>query len=269
MVTGNGLVLLRGALQGVASKRLLFIHGFLGSSADWQSVVPYLPPSWEVYAINLPGHGRTASPIPDSFSGFTDYIHRQLQRLPNDGVPLVLLGYSLGARLLMHYATRPYEKVVQIQALVLEGGNFGLQQLSEIESRRKSDSDWVERFTQQNLRQVLELWYQQGVFASLNQRHKEQLVAERIQNDGKALAQVMSATSLARQAYLLPALKRSPQTMYYLVGELDAKFLQLYRVSKITFEVVSGAGHNAHKEQPQKYAQKLTQLLSFSETESL
>ncbi|MFA0561868.1 2-succinyl-6-hydroxy-2,4-cyclohexadiene-1-carboxylate synthase, partial [Vibrio breoganii] len=92
---------------------------------------------------------------------------------------------------------------------------------------------------------------------------------ERLSNNGEALAEVMSATSLAKQDDLLPSLQSSKHKIYYIAGENDEKFCRLYESSKVDYEVVSGAGHNAHKDQPNKYAKKLTQLLSLRDTDSL
>ncbi|CAM4033788.1 2-succinyl-6-hydroxy-2,4-cyclohexadiene-1-carboxylate synthase [Vibrio neonatus] len=261
--------------------RLLFVHGFLGSSKDWQSLVEYLPAQWDVYAIDLPGHGCASDMlIPNSFDGFVDNICQQLQQLPDghvldaqasdEQVPVVLVGYSLGARLLMHLALQVQQRNIAIAGFVLEGGNFGLQLGSEKQERWQSDSRWIERFAQQALPDVLHDWYQQSVFSSLSSEQKSRLVEERSRNNGKALAKVMTVTSLAKQQYLLPQLHCAGHStqykIYYIVGEHDAKFCHLYAQNTVPYEVILGAGHNAHKEQPYKYAQKLTQLLSIAQS---
>ncbi|GAD88531.1 MULTISPECIES: 2-succinyl-6-hydroxy-2,4-cyclohexadiene-1-carboxylate synthase [Vibrio] len=272
------------ALRPVQNKpalRLLFVHGFLGSSQDWLSLVEYLPATWDLYALDLPGHGRASDmPIPSDFDGFVENICQQLQRLPDsqalenpvpdEQVPVFLVGYSLGARLLMHLALQIQQRNIAIAGFVLEGGNFGLQLGSEKQERWQNDCRWIDRFAQQALPDVLHDWYQQPVFSSLTSEQKSRLVEERSRNDGKALAKVMAVTSLAKQEYLLPELHSAGQStqykIYYVVGEHDAKFSHLYAQNKVPYEVISGAGHNTHKEQPHIYAQKLTQLLSIAQT---
>ncbi len=232
-------------------------------------MVQYLPDSVDVYALDLPGHGCAKQLRPKSFKGFVDEIKGQLQHLPDDGIPLFLVGYSLGARLLMHLATQFDADECSIAGFVIEGGNFGLQQESEIESRWENDCRWITRFKACPLTEVLVDWYQQGVFASLTFDQRKGLIEERLNNDGEALAEVLSATSLAKQDYLLPLLQSAKHKIYYIAGENDEKFCRLYESSKVGYEVISGAGHNAHKDQPNKYAKKLTQLLSLRDTDSL
>lgn len=243
--------------------RLVFVHGFLGSRDDWKSVVQYLPDSVDVYALDLPGHGSAKQLRPKNFKGFVEGIKGQLGYLVDDGTPLFLVGYSLGARLLMHLAVELDADDCAIAGFVVEGGNFGLQQQSEIESRWESDCRWITRFKELPLNEVLDEWYQQGVFSSLSFEQRKGLIEERLNNNGEALAEVMSATSLAKQDDLLPLLQSTKHKIFYIAGENDEKFCRLYESSKVDYEVVSGAGHNAHKDQPNKYAKKLTQLLSL------
>ncbi|WP_235868908.1 2-succinyl-6-hydroxy-2,4-cyclohexadiene-1-carboxylate synthase [Vibrio superstes] len=257
------------ALTSTPTARLVFVHGFLGSSADWKPVIQYLPDSVDVYALDLPGHGSAKQIRPKDFKGFVDAIKGQLRYLPDDGIPLFLVGYSLGARLLMHLAVKLDADECSIAGFVIEGGNFGLQQESERESRWENDVHWITRFRGHPLNEVLSDWYQQGVFSSLTFEQRQGVIEERLNNSGEALAEVLSATSLAKQDYLLPLLQSSKHKIYYIAGENDEKFCRLYESSKVDYEVVSGAGHNAHKDQPNKYARKLTQLLSLRDTDSL
>ncbi|GAD80330.1 alpha/beta fold hydrolase [Vibrio ezurae] len=260
--------------QGKPTLRVVFVHGFLGSAEDWHSQKDHLPICWDLYAIDLPGHGHASQfPIPDSIDGFVEFIDQQLQQLPDDKVPLVLVGYSLGARLLMHFALTAHHRPMPIAGFVFEGGNFGLQKGSEKQERWENDRRWITRFSEQTLPNVLQDWYQQKVFASLSREQIKALVEERSHNAGAALAQVMSVTSLAHQDYLRDKLCAAEQNThlktYYIVGEHDVKFMGLYTQNKVPFSVILGAGHNTHKEQPYKYAQKLTQLLSIEEVNSI
>ncbi|PMM13962.1 2-succinyl-6-hydroxy-2,4-cyclohexadiene-1-carboxylate synthase [Vibrio breoganii] len=257
------------AVTSTPTVRLVFVHGFLGSRADWKPVAQYLPDSVDVYALDLPGHGSAKQIRPKDLKGFVDDIKGQLRFLPDDGIPLFLVGYSLGARLLMHLVAELDADECSIAGFVIEGGNFGLQQESELESRWENDCRWIARFREHPLNEVLNDWYQQGVFSSLTFEQRKGLIEERLSNNGEALAEVMSATSLAKQDDLLPSLQSSKHKIYYIAGENDEKFCRLYESSKVDYEVVSGAGHNAHKDQPNKYAKKLTQLLSLRDTDSL
>ena len=37
-------------------KPLVFLHGFLGSTQDWQPLISQLPTTYDVYRPSIPGH---------------------------------------------------------------------------------------------------------------------------------------------------------------------------------------------------------------------
>ncbi|MFQ5437131.1 MAG: alpha/beta fold hydrolase, partial [Anaerolineae bacterium] len=41
---------------------LILLHGFTGSAANWEELTAVLAPHFRIIAIDLLGHGRTASP---------------------------------------------------------------------------------------------------------------------------------------------------------------------------------------------------------------
>lgn len=262
------LRLLRTSSQAI-KHRIIFVHGFLGSSHDWSDVVTYLPESIEAYAIDLPGHGVLADFTLTSFEQYAEFLLAQIKALPCDGTPLALVGYSLGARIIMHALNKMRRNHHSVQLIVLEGGNFGLQEQSDKKSRWQNDEKWANRFINEPIGAVLNDWYRQPVFCSLSEAQRSRLIVERSNNNGSALASVMLATSLGKQEYLLPRLKDAVWPIHFLVGEKDHKFNHLYTSSGVQFCVILGAGHNAHKEQPEKYVNKLTQLLPHKGSFSL
>jgi 2-succinyl-6-hydroxy-2,4-cyclohexadiene-1-carboxylate synthase len=48
-------------------KNVIFLHGFTGSSKDWEEIIPRLSPSFNYYAIDLIGHGNSDSPPDKKF----------------------------------------------------------------------------------------------------------------------------------------------------------------------------------------------------------
>ncbi|WP_261816898.1 alpha/beta hydrolase family protein [Vibrio gallicus] len=69
----------------------------------------------------------------------------------------------------------------------------------------------------------------------------------------------MRSTSLAQQPLLLPKLQELPIAV--IVGEKDKKFRQLYQECGIDTYLIADAGHNTHKEQPQRFITTLTQII--------
>ncbi|MBY6197698.1 2-succinyl-6-hydroxy-2,4-cyclohexadiene-1-carboxylate synthase [Vibrio hangzhouensis] len=249
---------------------LVFVHGFLGAADDWQPLHPYLKNLNQLY-IELPGHGASKAIRSTSFASTCRLIHTTILDCINIhslrvDTPICFVGYSLGARLLMYFlteytSTQSGLACLNSQGLVIEGGNFGLQRQKDRELRLESDRRWAKRFNSEPIVDVLGDWYRQPVFSSLNHEQRQLLIAKRSVNLGSALSDMLMATSLGHQPYLLPevnALRFSEGNQpLYISGEYDTKFTKLAQSSGLHHKVVEGAGHNVHKEQPEAYASAL------------
>ena len=232
---------------------IVFLHGLLGSSKDWNSVI-YELGDHPTLSIDLPGHGFSTQERCADFRDCCDQISDTiLTQIPSHR-PIVLVGYSLGGRIAMVGVAKEYFPNLNIVQLVIEGGNFGLQKPIERETRLASDGVWAERFNTEPIEQVLNDWYQQPVFSSLNNEQRQKMIAKRSANLGDAIASMLLSTSLAKQDYLLDALKASGVNIHYICGEKDNKFSQLAKQSGLSFSQIAGAGHNVHVEQPIAFA---------------
>ncbi len=83
---------------GGTGRVLLLVHGLGGSHLNWLSVAPQLASRHRVYALDLPGFGR--SPLAgrrSSIAANLDLLNRAITRL-SDG-PVVLVGNSMGGLL--------------------------------------------------------------------------------------------------------------------------------------------------------------------------
>lgn len=151
-----------------------------------------------------------------------------------------------------------------LQGLLVEGGNLGLESDELRLQRRQNDHQWAQRFRLEPLPQVLADWYQQAVFADLDAQQREQLVLLRANNSGPAVAEMLEATSLGHQPWLLPALQRLRIPYTYLCGERDHKFQQLAAQHKLPLRTLARAGHNAHRANPGAFAAQVLSFLSQS-----
>jgi pimeloyl-ACP methyl ester carboxylesterase len=83
---------------GGAGDVLLLVHGLGGSHLNWLSVAPQLAERHRVYALDLPGFGR--SPLAgrrSSIAANVDVLTRLIARLSDS--PIVLIGNSMGGLL--------------------------------------------------------------------------------------------------------------------------------------------------------------------------
>lgn len=235
---------------------LVFLHGFSGDCREWQAVGQRFA-AWPRLYLDLPGHGGSREV---AVSGFADVCQQLQQTLAHHQVQdYWLIGYSLGGRIAMVFASQPRHG---LRGLVVEGGHPGLQDDHQRHQRYQADSAWAARFRQQPLAEVFADWYQQPVFASLSASQRQALVTLRSHNSGENLAAMLEATSLAVQPDLRAALHTRRYAFHYLCGEYDAKFRALASDTGATTHIIDHAGHNAHRENPAAVAACLAQLLT-------
>lgn len=246
-------------LQPAAGDRpwLVWLHGLLGDGGDWDPVLPYFD-GWPRVTLDLPGHGGSAALAPHDFAAVSHGLTQTLAAL--DIGRYILIGYSLGGRIALFHACR--DRPAGLRALFAEGANPGLRQQSERVERLRHDQAWAQRFAHQPLDDVLADWYRQPVFGDLSAPQRQALIALRRHNQGRSIAAMLDATSLARQPDLLPSLQTLSIPFGYLCGEHDGKFTALAQQSALPFLSVPGAGHNAHRANPPAFAGQLLSLLA-------
>jgi len=236
---------------------LVWLHGLLGNHQEWIPIAEQLA-AWPQLLIDLPGHGASQ---PCRAENFNDVCQMISQTLHDHRISRYwLLGYSLGGRIAMYYATltpRP-----GLCGLVVEGSHPGLASPAERAQRQRQDRAWAERFQHHPLDQVLADWYRQPVFSSLNEEQRQGLIAVRRQNNPQGVASLLLATSLAVQPDLRQAISQLHLPFYYLCGEQDTRFRAIAQSFTRQPELIAGTGHNAHRESPLAVSQRLRSLLT-------
>ena len=240
---------------------IVWLHGFLGNHAEWLPVSDVFQ-AWSQLFIDLPGHGGSADISVEGFSSLDRLLRRTLDHYHIHDYWLI--GYSLGGRVAMYHAT--HGQASGLRGLVVEGGHPGLKDDVCRQARQQHDATWVQRFRDDDFSLVLTDWYQQPVFSSLGRQQRHALVALRSQNSPAGLASVLWATSLSRQPDMLPALKQLTIPFYYLCGERDAKFSALATRHGLNPEFIPDAGHNAHRDSPAAFGNRLSILLRYSDS---
>ncbi|WP_427838511.1 2-succinyl-6-hydroxy-2,4-cyclohexadiene-1-carboxylate synthase [Actinobacillus pleuropneumoniae] len=239
---------------------VVFLHGLLGSQQDWQAVLDRLQnfPQIRPLTFDLPLHGASEHIACRDFAHARALIHQTvLHYIGNQ--PFYLVGYSLGGRLALDYALNANNP--QLKHTILEGANIGLATDEERQARWQNDHQWAKRFRNEPIVKVLNDWYQQAVFANLDQHKRSNLIEKRQNNNGSAVAAMLEATSLAKQPYFLPQLSEARQTITFLIGEYDRKFRKIVSDNKLHHQLIPNAGHNAHYENPESFTDALLALI--------
>lgn len=241
---------------------VVFLHGLLGSQEDWQEVIALLQnfPEFRPLTIDLPFHGKSEHITCQDFADLRAQLHETLHSLIGEQ-PFFLVGYSLGGRMALDYTF--HAKNPNLLGTILEGTNIGLKTEAEKQARWQNDQKWAVRFRNEPITQVLNDWYQQPVFAHLDANKRSHLIAKRQHNQGSRIAQMLEASSLAKQQNYADLLCNCDKKLCFFIGEQDQKFRQIAMENQLPYELIPQAGHNTHQENPKGFVEKLVNTLSL------
>jgi 2-succinyl-6-hydroxy-2,4-cyclohexadiene-1-carboxylate synthase len=273
--------------MGKAASGAVLLHGFSGSAADWgDPVVGCLAAAGIVArALDLPGHGRHAGasepslfaldPVCDAIgvaaSGKRDApgAGHGTQGAARKTSPSTLIGYSMGGRIALHYAVRHPEGVTR---LVLESASPGIEGDFERSARREADAALADRIEALGVERFVDEWEQLPLFASrqtLPERDRALVRTRRLTNDAASLAAALRGLGTGS----LPSLWDNLSDLYVptliVVGELDAKFVDVGERMAAALPlgqlaIVPGAGHAVHREDPAAWCAEVSTFLKES-----
>ncbi|MFO7681176.1 MAG: 2-succinyl-6-hydroxy-2,4-cyclohexadiene-1-carboxylate synthase [Chloroflexota bacterium] len=246
---------------------LILLHGFTGSSQNWQPLLPALTTHFQVLIPDILGHGRSASPENPTRYQIAQVAADILTLLdPHASQPAHLLGYSMGGRLALYLAVHYPERFT---SLVLESASPGLKSEAERAKRRQSDNALADRVEREGIEAFVDDWESLPLWSSqqhLSPETRAALHQQRLQNNPTGLANSLRGMGAGAQPSLWQTLPEITMPVLVLTGELDHKFcsigeemaLLLPQAKHIT---VSGAGHTIHLEKPAQYSQIVVSFL--------
>jgi 2-succinyl-6-hydroxy-2,4-cyclohexadiene-1-carboxylate synthase len=230
--------------------RFVLAHGFTQTARSWSTFVSLLHelrPDAEPVAIDLPGHG-TALPPTDSD------LWESAERLVDAGGAATYIGYSMGGRVSLHAALAHPERV---RALVLIGATAGIDDPDERRARRAADERLADHIEAVGVDTFIDEWLGAALFAGLTKQTA--MRDDRLRNTAAGLAASLRATGTGTQEPLWERLGEIEVPVLVLAGEHDTKFRAIGErmaglLTTSTFEVIAGAGHSVHLEQPEATA---------------
>ena len=234
---------------------LVWLHGFLGSTIDFQPFAEQLAPEFRSLLIDLPAHGLSVDVPAVSVEAAADAVARTVTAA---GIAsAILLGYSLGARVSLSLLSRhPH----LFRAVVLESGSPGIIGTAARTRRVAADDALASHLTMSSEREFLNVWYGQRVFRSLarDPAAKERLVASRRIPDRSAMAKALRAFSPGQQEPMWHVLSAQSCPLLFIGGALDGKYVAIGRrvkgaARRAELAVVPKAGHIVHFERPVAY----------------
>jgi len=246
---------------------LLLLHGFTGSAETWQPSAA----AWggfRTMAADLIGHGATEAPA--------DEARYTIERCAADLVALLdalevdrvaLLGYSMGGRAALQLAlTAPR----RIAALVLESASPGIEDAGERGARAASDRALADDIERDGVEAFVDRWERLPMWATQEQLPEAvrlHLREQRLRNSTTGLANSLRGMGAGAQQPLIARLGELRMPVLLLAGQEDRKYGHLacemqHRIAGARVQIVEGAGHAVHLEQPAAFAPLVKEFLA-------
>lgn len=221
--------------------RMVLLHGFTGYARSFAHL------ELDAVTPDLPGHNGSAPAT--SWENALDLLEPLL-----DPGPVVLGGYSMGARLALGLALRRPERVAR---LVLASGTAGIEDEEERARRRGSDEELARFLEQRGLPAFIERWERNPILGSLTQLQMQQLRLERLQHDPPGLASALRHLGPGAQPSYWSELRRLDVPVTLLAGRRDPKFTELAErlhqgLPRAELRLLE-CGHVLHVEQPEAF----------------
>ncbi|MBK7918181.1 MAG: 2-succinyl-6-hydroxy-2,4-cyclohexadiene-1-carboxylate synthase [Chloroflexi bacterium] len=257
-------------ISGQGERPLLLLHGFTGSSQNWQPVLPVLGERFMVIAVDLLGHGRSSIPARPARYMIESAAADLINLLDQFDIEQVnLLGYSMGGRLALYLATQYPQRC---QTLILESASPGLADKTARAERRQQDNALAERIEREGIETFVDYWESLPLWTSQAQLPAETRAAlreQRLQNNPLGLMNSLRGMGTGAQLSVWTHLPRLTMPVLLVTGELDAKFAAINRemadlIPGSRLSVVPDAGHTVHLERPQRYAELVRGFLEFN-----
>jgi pimeloyl-ACP methyl ester carboxylesterase len=227
-----------------ATETIVFLHGLGGSQSTWASVLGHFAEHYRIVAVDLPGHGASDKPSPDStdysIPGLATKLGEVLEKLELS--PAVLIGHSLGGATALQLALdRP--KLVRALALV-DSAALGSEISGELLDRVESEP------SRDEARRLLELFFQDRRFVL--ERGIDEMYAARNAPGADIAVKAIAANAFTRRGQNLVLADRISELEVPLLviwGELDRVIPARHAVATAALqptawlEIMEGVGH--------------------------
>jgi esterase len=241
--------------RGTDGRRIVMLHGLLGSARNWRFVAAQLGKTCRADALDLRNHGESPHTPPFTLGDLVGDVEAWLEANVHDG-PVALMGHSLGGKTAMKLACKRPDLVGRLivvdistepaprrwgpvfaAMMGIDLGTLKDRKDAEAQLEAKGVSDWaLRKFLSSNLAvDESGRWKWKIGVESLN-ASAEDIVSRVLDEDAR---------------YSGPTLLiRGELSLYAPLAEVPAMraHFPLLRV-----ETIPGAGHNVHIDSPHKF----------------
>ncbi len=249
-------------------KNVILLHGFTGSSKDWEEIIPRLSPNYNYYTIDLIGHGNSDSPSDNEFYNTASLIEQLREfavKITKD--KFVLIGYSMGGRAALSYSIK-YPG--SIAGLILESTTAGIKDEEEKIKRIKKDEELAEFIKNHSIEEFIDYWMNLDIFDTQKRFANSKLTViknSKINNSKIGLSNSLKGFGAGIMPNYFDELKNLNFKTLLITGDLDEKFIlinnemvNLFPSAKHTS--LKNSGHNTHLETPDAFIKTVNNFLN-------
>lgn len=232
------------------SQWIVLLHGFLGFSSDWHVCVDGLKDGYNILCVDLYElihHDSVLSFDSLAIALYQLFAHYKISKP-------ILIGYSLGGRLAMHYASMYPQS---FSALILESAHPGFSD-SEKSRVMAREQTRIRQHTQSlislELSDFLSNWYEQALFCRSKYLISSADFLKKSRLSKSMLQSILIELSSLNQHFFFDYIDLIKVPILYLYGALDQKYCviseQFKSVSNVHYYCIDEADHNCHLSQP-------------------
>ena len=238
-----------------AETLLIGLHGFTGSGADFAPLLGQLPVGTRFEAPDLPGHGLSAtweSAECVSMEACDAMLLERIQRADNRRV--ILMGYSMGGRVALHFASR-FSHL--LDSIVVIGASPGIVNETDREQRLSWEQELCERLLDGGVPGFMDYWQKLDIIRSqysLPPALLEPMQERRAKASVDGLIESIRGMGTGRMQSLWSVLPKIHCPLLYCAGEDDRKYCELGKevvelIPEAQLSIIPGkVGHAAHLE---------------------
>jgi 2-succinyl-6-hydroxy-2,4-cyclohexadiene-1-carboxylate synthase len=247
---------------------LLFLHGFTGSTDDWNPLVNHIDKNFSSIGIDIIGHGGSDSPdYPELYTADAITIQvKNIVEITTKG-KVIPVGYSMGGRAALHFALRYPE---MIEALILESTTPGIKDEKLREDRIKKDEEIVAFIESHTMGEFIDYWMNKDIFNTqrrFSEEKRREIKKLKLSNNKIGLVNSLRGFGTGAMPPMFDQLKNIKCKTLLITGDLDTKFTNINSEMIRLFphaehKIIKNAGHNTHLEEPQKFVEVVNEFLS-------
>jgi 2-succinyl-6-hydroxy-2,4-cyclohexadiene-1-carboxylate synthase len=247
---------------------VFFLHGFTGSSEDWNKIIPSLNHDYHIIAVDLIGHGQSDSPEDLTYysaESLIEQIHQTILYFTND--PVIIAGYSMGGRAALSFALK-YPNI--LKGLILESASAGINEENQKRERVKNDEKLAEFIETHTMEEFVNYWMNLNLFNSqkdLPGEKLEEIKKVKMKNSKTGLTNSLRGFGTGKMPSILTGVIQKISVKTLLIsGDLDMKYTGINKELVKYFPdashvIIKNAGHNIHLEQPSLFANVINDFL--------